>query len=98
MASDGNILIFQKLESIEKAQQSMVALLEKIVTQLAAKSPAGPVASYEQLYAAPPVEEGASKSEVLGHSLALGAARPGKDESLAPQPGGWGKAFGRRKT
>jgi hypothetical protein len=89
--SERDVLLFQKLSSLEKDVHSLLPLLEKIIAHLAAQAqPTKPtVASYEQLY-----------GEQL-HGDALQDAEDAVDDMPLddpPQPGGWRRLFPKRST
>ncbi len=85
--SDRDTLLFQKLERLEQAVQSLVPLLEKITAYLAAQSTPPPptVARYDQLYpelAAPAGDD----DDTAVH------------EDPPPQPGGWRRLLTKKRT
>ncbi|HEY5864021.1 MAG TPA: hypothetical protein VI542_00490 [Candidatus Tectomicrobia bacterium] len=78
VASDRDGLILEKLAGMEQAIESLVPLLEKILTQLevlTVKAPV-PMATYADLYDVP--EAGPPEGELVAESLPQLTAPPGR--------------------
>ena len=70
VANDRDGLILEKLAGMEQAIDSLVPLLEKIITQMEAQAPAAgvPIATYRDLYDEP--EAGPPEGELVASNLA----------------------------